>query len=68
MFIFYIFGYSDADLDSCKVDKKSTLGMCQLMGYILVSWYSKKQNIIALSSKEAKYVALENCCAICPKK
>jgi hypothetical protein len=53
---FEILGYSDADYAGCKVDRKSTSGTCQLLGRSLVSWYSKKQNFVALSTAEAEYV------------
>jgi hypothetical protein len=46
----------------CKVDRKSTLGTCQFLGRSLVSWSSKKQNCVALSTAEAEYVAAGACC------
>ena len=54
-------GYSDSDYVGCKVERKSTLGTCQLLGRSLVSWSSKKQNSVALSTVEAEYVG--SCCA-----
>jgi hypothetical protein len=53
---FDIIGYSDADYAECKVDRKSTSGTYQFLGRSLVSWSSKKQNSIALSTAEAEYV------------
>jgi len=47
----------------CKVERKSTSGTCQFLGRSLVSWSSKKQNFIALSTAEAEYVAVGACCA-----
>ena len=47
----------------CKVDWESTSGICKFLGQSLVSWFSKKQNFIALSTIEAEYVAVESCCA-----
>jgi hypothetical protein len=44
---FILIGYSDSDYASCKIDRNSTLGTCQLLGRSLVLWLSKKQNIIA---------------------
>jgi hypothetical protein len=38
---FYLIGYSDSDYAECKVDRKSTSGMCQFLGRSLVSWSSK---------------------------
>ena len=60
---FDLISYSDADFSECKIDRKSTSGTCHLLGYALVSWSSKKQNSIALSTGEAEYVAAESCCA-----
>ena len=45
------------------VDRKSTSWTCQFLGNCLVSWSSKKQNSIALSTAEAEYVAAGACCA-----
>jgi hypothetical protein len=47
---FELVGFSDSDYASCKVDRKSTSGGCQLLGRSLVSWSSKKQNSLALST------------------
>ena len=33
------------------------------LGHSLVSWFSKKQNSVALSTAEVEYVAAESCCA-----
>ncbi|KAK6138758.1 hypothetical protein DH2020_027495 [Rehmannia glutinosa] len=41
---FKLIGYSDSDYARCRVDRKSTLGTCQMLGNRLVSWFSKKQN------------------------
>src|SRR5688572_28583818 len=59
---FDLIGYSDSDYAGCKVDRKSTSGMCQFLGRSLVSWSSKKQTSIALSTAEAEYVAAGQCC------
>jgi hypothetical protein len=60
---FYLHGYSDSDYADCKVDRKSTTGTCQFLGRSLVSWSSKKQNSVAVSTPEAEYVADGACCA-----
>ncbi|KAH9762966.1 hypothetical protein KPL70_001008 [Citrus sinensis] len=55
--------YSDADFAGYKVDRKSTSGTCYILGHSLVSWFSKKQNSVALSTTEAEYIAAGSCCA-----
>ncbi|KAH9704287.1 hypothetical protein KPL70_011393 [Citrus sinensis] len=49
--------YRDADFPGHKVDRKSTSGTCHFLGHSLVSWFSKKQNSVALSTTEAEYIA-----------
>jgi hypothetical protein len=60
---FELLGYSDADYVRCKVDRKITSGTYQFLGWSLVSWSSKKQNYVALSTAEAEYVTTASCCA-----
>jgi hypothetical protein len=60
---FDLIGYSDADWTGCKINRKSTSGTCQFLGRSLVSWASKKQNFVALSTAEAEYIATGHCCA-----
>ena len=55
--------FSDSDYARCKVDRKSTSGGCQFLGRSLVSWSSKKQNSVALSTTEAEYISPGSCCA-----
>ncbi|GJS48454.1 hypothetical protein Tco_0598575, partial [Tanacetum coccineum] len=43
--------------------RKSTSRSMQLLGDRLVSWLSKKQKSITISSTEAEYIALSGCCA-----
>ena len=48
-------GYSDSgDLD----DRHSTTGNIFLMSAVLISWLSKKQAVVALSTSEVEYVEL----------
>jgi hypothetical protein len=60
---FDLLGYSDSDYAGCKVDQKSTTSTCQFLGLFLVSWSSKKQDCVALSTTEAEYIAAGACCA-----
>jgi hypothetical protein len=59
---FDLIGYSDSDYAGSKVDRKSTSGTCQFLGRSLVSWSSKKQTSVALSTTEAEYVVTGQCC------
>ncbi|WVZ80441.1 hypothetical protein U9M48_027914 [Paspalum notatum var. saurae] len=56
-------GFSDADYTGCRIDRKSTSDICQLLGTSLVSWSSRKQASVALSTTEAEYIAAASCCA-----
>ena len=55
-------GYSDADWAGNAEDRKSTSRSCFYMGNNLISWMSKKQNFISLSTGEAEYIAAGSCC------
>jgi hypothetical protein len=52
-----ICGYSDADWAG-SFDRKSTTGYCTFVGGNIVTWKSKKQNVVARSSAEAEYRAM----------
>jgi hypothetical protein len=51
-------GYVDADWAGSAVDQKSTSGCCFTLGFAMVSWCSRKQTFVALSTVEAEYIAL----------
>jgi hypothetical protein len=55
-----LLGFSDAEFAGCRVDRKLTLGTCQFLGSLLVSWSSRKQS---KSTTEARYVAAASCCS-----
>ena len=50
-------GFTDVDWEGCVEDRKSTLGCCFSVGTRVVSWFSRKQKSVALSSEEAEYMA-----------
>ncbi|RVW80165.1 Retrovirus-related Pol polyprotein from transposon RE1 [Vitis vinifera] len=56
---FELIGFSNADFTGCKVERKNTSDTCHFLGHSLVSWHSKKQNLVALSMAEAEYIAVE---------
>jgi hypothetical protein len=51
-------GYSDASYAENRKDRKSTSGYIFLKANGAISWKSKKQPIVSLSSMEAEYIAL----------
>ena len=51
-------GYADADWGGDLINRKSTSGYAFKLGSSTISWRSKRQSVVALSSTEAEYVAL----------
>jgi hypothetical protein len=54
--------YSDDDWVNCVDERKSMSGGAFFLGDFLVSWLSKKQGSISLSTTEAEYIAAATCC------
>eukprot|EP00253_Pinus_taeda_P001609 PITA_01609 len=50
-------GCSNADSVGSVVDHKSTFGCCFSLGSASISWMSRKQKSVALSTVEAEYIA-----------
>ena len=50
--------YCDADWGGDSKERRSTSGYAVFLGKSLVSWNSKMQNCIALSTMEAEYVSM----------
>lgn len=48
-------GYTDADWAGNTIDRRSTSGYFMFVGGNLVTWRSKKQKVVALSSAEAEF-------------
>jgi hypothetical protein len=51
-------GYANVGWTGSVVDRKSTFDSCFTLGSAMISWYSKKQIPMALSTAEAEYIAL----------
>ena len=56
-------GYSDLDWGRNIDDRKSTSGKCFSLGSGMITWSSKKQSMVALSSIEAEYIAITSASA-----
>jgi hypothetical protein len=56
--VVWLIGYSDSDSDwaICVSDRKSTSCCFFGLGSTVVSWFSRKKNLVALSFAEAEYM------------
>ena len=59
---FPLTGYSDADWAGDETTRKSMSGYTFKLGECTISWGSKKQSMVALSTTEAEYIALSLAC------
>ncbi|GJY15786.1 retrovirus-related pol polyprotein from transposon TNT 1-94 [Tanacetum coccineum] len=55
--------FADADHAGCQDTRHNTSGSMQFLGDRLVSWSSKRQKSVAISSTDAEYIAMSGCCA-----
>lgn len=53
--------FVDADYGGCKDTRRSTSGYVFMMAGGPVTWSSKRQATVALSTVEAEYVAMARC-------
>ena len=56
-----LLGFCDADWAGCKDSRKSTSGWVLKLAGAAISWYSKRQSVVALSSAESEYIAACSC-------
>lgn len=56
-------GYSDSDWAGSVTDRKSISGVCFSLGSAMISWCSRKQSSVALSTAEVEYISA--CVASC---
>ncbi|GJZ12710.1 hypothetical protein Tco_0547940 [Tanacetum coccineum] len=59
--LFDLVAYTDSDHAGASLDRKSTIGGCQFLGYRLISWQCKKLTVVANSTTEVEYVAASSC-------
>ena len=55
-------GFYDADYAGDRIERKSTSENCQFLGENLISWASKRQATIVMSTTEAEYISAASCC------
>ena len=56
-------GYVDSDWEGSAIDRNITSRCCLSIGSSVISWFSRKQSYVALSTAEAEYVVA--CSASC---
>ncbi|KAK9675528.1 hypothetical protein RND81_11G012900 [Saponaria officinalis] len=62
---FKLLAFTDSDYAGDLDDRRSTSGFVFMLGYGAISWGSKKQPVVALSTTEAEYIAAALCACQC---
>lgn len=57
-----LFGYADADFAEDRLTRKSNSGHVFSLNGGLISWSSRKQTVVSMSSTEAEFVSLSDAC------
>jgi len=60
-----IFAYTDSDYAGDLEDRKSTSGYAFLLAGGVISWVSKKQHVVRLSTTKTKFIASILCACEC---
>ncbi|TYI22604.1 hypothetical protein ES332_A06G114900v1 [Gossypium tomentosum] len=60
-YYFQLLGFCDSDFTGDIDDRRSIIGFVFFLGDCCISWSSKKQPIVTLSTCEAEYVATTSC-------
>ncbi|GBP75030.1 Retrovirus-related Pol polyprotein from transposon TNT 1-94 [Eumeta japonica] len=55
-------GFVDADWGTNTIDRRSYTGVCFTLSGCVISWETRKQKTVALSSSEAEYMAITEAC------
>ena len=50
-------GYTDLDWEGSVQESEEYFHCCFSLGYVVISWFSRKQTLVALSSTKAEYIA-----------
>ena len=56
-----LFGFTDSDYAGDQDDRRSTSGYVFMLGTRTISWSSKKQQIVSLSTTKAEFIAATAC-------
>ena len=57
-----LYAFSDSDFAADPIDRKSTSGFVTIHNGGAISWRSKQQDVVALSTTEAEYIGLSDAC------
>ena len=57
-FLFGLIKYGNSSYAGDSEDRKSVIGYCCFINGAVISWCSKKQTTVSISTTEAKYIAL----------
>ena len=59
-----LYGYIDANWNGSVSERKSTSGGCYCLGSTMISWFSRKQSCVFLSTAEAEYIYRSPLCQL----